>query len=211
MGRAGRGIDHAAVVLLNSTSDPAVWDYFATASIPDPDKVERLLAALPGPTDAAASVVALEAESGLRRTRVELMLKQLAADGVTERHTDGWRSTGTPWVYDAAHYDSVVAVRRRDADIMRDYARGRRSLMQLLQESLDDPTAAPCGRCSVCTGILADRLAALGGFGHYASRRPVPARHRSPDRTGARCGPAAPSGPRAAIPPGEACGGRPCP
>jgi ATP-dependent DNA helicase RecQ len=160
VGRAGRGIDHAAVVLLSSTADAGVWNYFATASIPDPAKVRQLLEALPGPDDAAASVVALEAESGLRRTRVELMLKQLAVDGVTERGGDGWRSTGVEWAYDAAHYDGIVAVRRREADIMRDYARGRRCLMQLLQESLDDPTAAPCGRCSVCAGVLPDGLPA---------------------------------------------------
>lgn len=43
---------------------------------------------------------------------------------------------------------------------MRDYARGRRCLMQLLQESLDDPTAAPCGRCSVCLGGLPEPLTA---------------------------------------------------
>lgn len=158
VGRAGRGIDHAAVVLLSSTADAGVWDYFATASIPDPDKMRRLLAVLPGPGDAARSVVALEAESGLRRTRVELMLKQLAVDGVTERDSDGWRATGAEWVFDAAHYEGVIAVRQREADIMRDYARGRRCLMQLLQESLDDPSAAACGRCSVCTGALPDGL-----------------------------------------------------
>jgi ATP-dependent DNA helicase RecQ len=32
--------------------------------------------------------------------------------------------------------------------------------MQLLQEALDDPSAAPCGRCSVCTGSLPDGLEA---------------------------------------------------
>lgn len=37
---------------------------------------------------------------------------------------------------------------------MRAYTRGERCLMQLLQESLDDPTAAPCGRCSVCRNTL---------------------------------------------------------
>jgi len=41
---------------------------------------------------------------------------------------------------------------------MRDYASGRRCLMQLLQESLDDPSAQPCGRCSVCTQALPDGL-----------------------------------------------------
>ncbi|HEX4905922.1 MAG TPA: hypothetical protein VFU93_10745, partial [Acidimicrobiales bacterium] len=62
------------------------------------------------------------------------------------------------WEYDAAHYDGVVAVRRREADIMRSYTRGERCLMELLQESLDDPHAESCGRCSVCRGGLPDAL-----------------------------------------------------
>ena len=37
---------------------------------------------------------------------------------------------------------------------MRAYTRGERCLMQLLQESLDDPSPEPCGRCSVCLGRL---------------------------------------------------------
>jgi ATP-dependent DNA helicase RecQ len=155
VGRAGRGIDHALVALLPSDADAGVWDYFATATIPDPDQVDRLLAGLAEfSPDQPASVAALEAETGLRRTRVELMLKQLAVDGAVERVEGGWVRTGVPWTYDAEHYDGIVAVRRREADIMRAYTRGERCLMQLLQESLDDPTAAPCGRCSVCTGAL---------------------------------------------------------
>jgi len=158
VGRAGRGIDHAVVVLLTSTADAGIWDYFATASIPEPVAMQRLLDVTPlGPAE-PASVPALEAESGLRRTKVELMLKQLAVDDVVERTETGWVRTGKPWRFDKEHYDAVVAVRQREADIMRDYSSGKRCLMQLLQESLDDPTAAPCGRCSVCTGALPDGL-----------------------------------------------------
>ena len=79
---------------------------------------------------------------------------------LVERDREGWRRTGVEWVHDAAHYDAVVALRRREAAIMREYIRGGRCLMQLLQEALDDPSAAPCGRCSVCTGALPDGLAA---------------------------------------------------
>ncbi|MGH1562072.1 RecQ family ATP-dependent DNA helicase [Mumia sp. DW29H23] len=160
VGRAGRAIDHAHAVLLPSGADDGVWDYFATATIPVPAQVERLLEAMADATvDAPATVVALEAETGLRRGRVELMLKQLAVDGVTERVERGWVRTGAAWSYDQEHYDGVVGVRRREADIMRAYTRGARCLMQLLQESLDDPQAAPCGRCSVCRGTLPDGLA----------------------------------------------------
>ncbi|MPZ94533.1 MAG: DEAD/DEAH box helicase [Propionibacteriales bacterium] len=155
VGRAGRGIDHATVVLLPSNADAGVWDYFATATIPDPDQVERLLAGLKGyGPDEPASVPALEAETGLRRGRVELMLKQLAVDGAVDRVDRGWVRTGTDWTFNSEHYDGIIATRRREADIMRAYTRGERCLMQLLQESLDDPSAQPCGRCSVCLGSL---------------------------------------------------------
>ncbi len=159
VGRAGRGIDHALVALLPSGADAGVWDYFATATIPDRVQVERLLAGLSAYADGrSATVPALEAETGLRRGRVELMLKQLAVDGVVERIEGGWRPTGASWTYDQEHYDGIIATRRREADIMRAYTRGQSCLMQLLQESLDDTSAQKCGRCSVCLGHLPQPL-----------------------------------------------------
>src|SRR6476660_1001830 len=159
VGRAGRGIDHAMVALLPSDADAGIWDYFATATIPDPDQLQRLLTGLEAYRDGTpATVPQLEAETGLRRGRVELMLKQLAVDGAVERVEQGWVRGGSAWTYDREHYDGIIATRRREADIMRDYTRGRRCLMQLLQESLDDASAAPCGRCSVCLGRLPDTL-----------------------------------------------------
>src|SRR3954470_2380177 len=158
VGRAGRAIEHAHAVLLPSDADAGVWDYFTTSTIPVPEQVQQVLAVLSGAGSEPMSVVALEAQSGVRRGRVELMLKQLAVDGVVDRVEGGWVATGVPWHYDAEHYDGVVAVRRREADIMRAYVRGERCLMELLQSSLDDPAAAPCGRCSVCRGALPEAL-----------------------------------------------------
>jgi ATP-dependent DNA helicase RecQ len=159
VGRAGRGIDHALVTLLPSDADAGVWDYFATATIPERGQVERLLAGLSSYAGGQpATVPALEAETGLRRGRVELLLKQLAVDGAVERVEGGWRPTGVEWVYDQGHYDGIIATRRREADIMRAYTLGESCLMHLLQESLDDPSAQKCGRCSVCLGHLPEPL-----------------------------------------------------
>lgn len=157
VGRAGRAIDRALVALLPSAGDDAVWDYFATATIPKEPQVRRLLEVLSAADD-AMSVPQLEAETGLRRTKADLLLKQLAVEGVTARAADGWRATGVAWEFDQAHYDGVLAVRRREADIMRRYIRGEQCLMQLLQQSLDDPEAQSCGRCSVCLGRLPEPL-----------------------------------------------------
>lgn len=158
VGRAGRGIDHALVVLLPSRGDENVWEHFATATLPDPAQVQAILGALEEGAPEPMSVVALEARTGVRRGRVELLTKQLAVDGCVERVEGGWVRTGRDWHYDADHYDGILAQRRREADIMRDYIAGRDCLMALLQRSLDDPAARPCGRCSVCLGHLPEGL-----------------------------------------------------
>jgi len=164
VGRAGRGIDHAVVVLLPAHGDEAVWEHFATSTLPDPRQVEAILATLREAAPEPLSVVALEARTGIRRGRVELLTKQLAVDGCVDRVDGGWVVTDVPWHYDAAHYDGVLAQRRHEAAIMRDYIAGTDCLMALLQRALDDPAARPCGRCSVCLGHLPDGL----------SKRPSP-------------------------------------
>ncbi|GAB77413.1 ATP-dependent DNA helicase RecQ [Austwickia chelonae] len=154
VGRAGRAIERATVVCLPSPQDQHVWDYFASASLPSPPEVERLLAVLPSGEDEPVSVPVLEAESGLRRSKVELLLKQLAVGEVTERTSGGWRATGRVWRDDPQRRAGILEVRRREADIMRSFVAGETCLMALLQEVLDDPSARPCGRCSTCTGRL---------------------------------------------------------
>ncbi|MGB3885644.1 RecQ family ATP-dependent DNA helicase [Gordonia sp. (in: high G+C Gram-positive bacteria)] len=158
VGRAGRALDEAVVMLLASTLDDAIWEHFATATIPDPDRMERLLEALRS-ADGPMTVPGLESATGIRRGRVELMCKQLAVDGAVERTSDGWLVTGKPWTYDAEHYEGVLAVRRREADIMRSFIRGEKCLMRLLTESLDDPRSEDCGQCSVCRGEITPGLA----------------------------------------------------
>ena len=151
VGRAGRALDDAVAVLLPAPADERLWDYFATAGIPEPDHVEMVLQAI---GDGATSVPAIETATRLRRGRIDALLKILAVDDVVVRGTDGWTATGTPWVHDAAKWDALRQVREAEADLMRRYAAGAGCLMQFLQMALDDPDPAPCGRCSVCTGDL---------------------------------------------------------
>jgi ATP-dependent DNA helicase RecQ len=167
VGRAGRALPpelaaHGAVgVLLPAAeSDPRIWEYFATATIPDPDAARKVLGLLAS-TD-TMSVPAIEAETGVRRGRLEALLKTLAVDGAVERVGNGWRSTGAEWAYDAEKYRRIVAARRAEADLMRTYASGTRCLMEVLTEALDDPAAGRCGRCSACTGELPAPGAAPG-------------------------------------------------
>ena len=151
VGRAGRAVAHAEGVLLPSDADERIWDYFATASIPDAATAAKVLGSL---KNQARSLLDIEAETGSRRGRLEALLKILAVEGVVDKEGAAWRATGVPYVHDSAKWSALAQVRQQEAGIMRQYAQGQGCLMAYLQTALDDPAPAPCGRCSVCTGAL---------------------------------------------------------
>lgn len=150
VGRAGRATDNADVLLLPGNEDRDIWQYFATASMPDQARAERILAALE--RDRPTSTPALEALVDIRRTPLELLLKVLDVDGAVRRVQGGWVSTGEPWTYDAERYSRIAAERVAEQQHMIDYETTTSCRMEFLQRTLDDETAAPCGRCDNCAG-----------------------------------------------------------
>ncbi|MFJ7078769.1 RecQ family ATP-dependent DNA helicase [Streptomyces sp. NPDC098781] len=151
VGRAGRGVEHAEVLLLPGQEDEAIWQYFASLAFPSEDLVRRTLDVLTR-SDRAMSLPALEPLVELRRSRLETMLKVLDVDGAVRRVKGGWVATGEPWVYEAERYDWVARQRRTEQQAMRDYASTAGCRMEFLQRQLDDEGAKPCGRCDNCAG-----------------------------------------------------------
>jgi ATP-dependent DNA helicase RecQ len=159
VGRAGRSLPTAVVALLPGAGDARLWEWFATASVPDPVEAAALLSAM-SDGSGPSGVVSLETSTGIRRSRVELLLKILAVDGAVDREVEGWILTGAPWAYDHVKYAALVSSRRHEGDLMRDYVQGARCLETVLRVCLDDTVEpdARCGRCSVCTGVLPSGL-----------------------------------------------------
>jgi len=155
VGRAGRAVDHADVILLPGTEDEAIWRYFATLAFPPPEQVERVLEVLAN-ASGPRSTPALEARVDLRRSRLELMLKVLDVDGAVRRVKGGWEATGQDWRYDAQRYERVAAARAGEARAMRAYATTDGCRLEFLRAQLDDPYAVPCGRCDRCAGPFVD-------------------------------------------------------
>ncbi|WP_280879728.1 RecQ family ATP-dependent DNA helicase [Streptomyces pseudovenezuelae] len=155
VGRAGRGVEHADVLLLPGKEDEAIWRYFADTAFPPETQVRQTLSAL---ADAGRplSVPSLEAQVDLRRTRLETMLKVLDVDGAVKRVKGGWISTGESWAYDAERYAWVARQRAAEQQAMRDYVSTDRCRMEFLRRQLDDEGAVPCGRCDNCAGVWAD-------------------------------------------------------
>jgi ATP-dependent DNA helicase RecQ len=154
VGRAGRAVEHAEVVLLPGREDVAIWRYFASLAFPPEEQVRSVLANLS--TDRPLSTPALEPLVDLRRARLELMLKVLDVDGAVRRTRGGWLATGEPWTYDTQRLRRVAEARAAEQQSMIEYAGTAGCRMEFLRRCLDDPEAKPCGRCDRCASPLFD-------------------------------------------------------
>ena len=152
VGRAGRAVQRAEVVLLPGTDDVDIWNYFGSLGFPAESDVRATLEELAS-AGRPLSLPALEPRVSLRRSRLEMMLKVLDVDGAVRRVTGGWTVTGDPWAYDADRYARVSAARDVEQQAMLEYIRTDQCRMSFLREQLDDPAPDPCGRCDNCGGL----------------------------------------------------------
>ncbi|HWT25085.1 MAG TPA: RecQ family ATP-dependent DNA helicase, partial [Solirubrobacteraceae bacterium] len=157
VGRAGRAVDRAEVVLLRGAEDRRIQDFFIEQAFPRRDVVERVLERLGDAGAGGASVQEVMAHVNLGRARIEALLKVLDVEGAVERAGSRWTiRAGEEWRYDGERYAAVTALRRREQVAMAAFGADGRCLMRALQEELDDPDPADCGRCAVCAGSRYD-------------------------------------------------------
>lgn len=161
VGRAGRGVARAEVVLLPGAEDRSIWEWFGAQGFPPEPDVREVLAGLDAARAGGNGVMStnvLETVTSLRRTRLESMLKVLDVDGAVRRVRGGWESTGESWVYDAERYQRVEAARLAEQDSMLRYERleAPQCRMAFLRAALDDPEMPEgwrCGKCDLCGGL----------------------------------------------------------
>jgi ATP-dependent DNA helicase RecQ len=154
VGRAGRALERAEVVLLRGHEDRRIQDFFIQQAFPPRELVGRVLEALDGE---GATARELMAHVNLGRGRVDALLKVLDVEGAVTRDGSRWSLVAdSGWSYDAERYARVTQLRRREQEAMAAFGADGRCLMRALQEELDDPEPRDCGRCAVCAGPRSD-------------------------------------------------------
>jgi ATP-dependent DNA helicase RecQ len=152
VGRAGRGVEHADVVLLRGGEDRRIQDFFIEQAFPARERIVTVLDELEAAGEQGRTTRELMAVVNLGMGRIEAMLKILDVEGAVRRDGTRWQSiAGADWTYDEQRYARVTALRREEQQAMAAFGADGHCLMRTLQEQLDDPDAQDCGRCSVCT------------------------------------------------------------
>jgi ATP-dependent DNA helicase RecQ len=150
IGRAGRAVDDARVVLLNGREDDEIQDYFIRTALPSLAQSEAVLKVIEDSD--GLTLPRIEDRVNISRGMLERTLKLLEVDEAVARQESRYIRTLNPWRPDPAHVERVTAQRYQELDRMQQYVTYPGCLFEFLARELDDPTAAPCGRCANCSG-----------------------------------------------------------
>ena len=150
VGRAGRAIENALGVLLSGREDDEIQNYFIESAFPPVHVMQRVVEELE--SSGGLTLRALAARVNIRQKVLEQALKLLQIDGAVARERGTYYRTPNAWHPDVTRIELVTEQRRTELAQMQEYVTHQGCLMEFLARALDDPTAAPCGRCANCTG-----------------------------------------------------------
>ncbi len=175
VGRAGRAVDHAHVVLLWSERDEDIWQYFLEHGLPVQWHAEQVVDYLADVADWVGQRD-IEEQVNIASARISGLLKVLDVEGAVDKQRSKYRRSLRPWSFDNARIERVRNARLQEHQAMRDYATTSGCRMAFLRKTLDDKNVDTCGRCDNCTGERYSRQTDPGLVGQaltFIRRRPI--------------------------------------
>jgi ATP-dependent DNA helicase RecQ len=150
VGRAGRAVDSAFGILLSGREDDDIQSYFIKTAFPPVQVMLDVLRIVE--QEGVRTLDEIGAQLNYTRGAMEKALRLLEVDGAIQHEKAGYSRTLNPWEPDLARYQQVTRHRLTELDEIRNYVDHPGCLMEFLARALDDPGAAPCGKCMNCKG-----------------------------------------------------------
>jgi ATP-dependent DNA helicase RecQ len=153
IGRAGRELEDAVVVLLVGREDDDIIDFFIRGAFPGAEVLTQVIEAIEE-SEQGLSLRELERNVNVARGKLEQALHLLDVGGAIYKDGPRYVRSAVPWEPDVDRMDRVTVERRREQRRMQDFVETDACLMEFLARELDDADAARCGRCANCAGPI---------------------------------------------------------
>ena len=152
IGRAGRGIDQAHIILMHGPEDEEIQQYFIKTAFPKPDHVQQAIDALADSNGLTRNQ--LMGKVNARLSTLEKILTHLEIEDIVEKQDRVYHLIDTQRVPDYARWEQVGQQRLDELADMQAYIRHQGCLMQFIAQALDDPRSPqPCGKCKNCRNV----------------------------------------------------------
>jgi ATP-dependent DNA helicase RecQ len=150
IGRAGRGIDRAHIILMHGAGDEDIQRYFIDTAFPNPGQVHEVIQALQQRVQGRTE---LQQRVNVRVSTLDKILTHLEVEQIIVKRDGDYALVKTDAMPDYARWSAVTQTRYDELRHMKAYLRERGCLMHFLAQALDDPHPVErCGRCKNCTG-----------------------------------------------------------
>lgn len=187
IGRAGRGIDRAYIVLMYGKEDEDIQRYFIESAFPTPQQVRDVTSALAEHGDLTRPQI--QKYVNVRFGVLEKILTHLEVEEIINRAEDAYHLLRPDAHPDYARWETVTEIRYQELAQMKEYIKAKTCLMHFMAQTLDDPYPVErCGRCKNCTGAKSKfdpdprAIARASQFLFDGNAIPVPPRKKWPHR-----------------------------
>ena len=150
IGRAGRGIDQAHIVLMYGPGDEDIQRYFIDTAFPTPAQMQDVIRIL---AKAPCSRSDLQQQVNVRISTLDKVLTHLEVENIVEKRDRLYVLLKAHTTPDYERWAAVTQTRNAELAHMKAYIQEKGCLMHFLAKALDDPAPPQrCGRCKNCTG-----------------------------------------------------------
>ncbi len=149
IGRAGRNIDEAHIILMHGPGDEDIQQHFIDTAFPKPKQIESAIHALQ--ERGALKQTELQRYVNANKSTLDKILTHLEVERIIQNTDEGYRLKNADARPDYDRWAQVTEQRKTELQQMRDYIKYPDCLMRFIAQALDDPTnVQPCGRCKNC-------------------------------------------------------------
>ncbi|MEO8606564.1 MAG: RecQ family ATP-dependent DNA helicase [Chloroflexota bacterium] len=150
IGRAGRGIDKAHIILMHGPGDEDIQHYFIDSAFPTPGQVRQVIDAL---RQQPKTSIELQRDVNARKSVLDKILTHLEVELIIGKPKRDYVLLKPNTQPGFSRWESVTKTRYAELRHMQDYVHEKGCLMHFIAAALDDPAPIErCGRCKNCTG-----------------------------------------------------------
>jgi len=149
IGRAGRSLDDAIVVLLTGREDDEIQEYFIEKAFPTTFEMHEVVEIIEH-SHAGLKKGDILSKANIGSGRLDKCLKKLIVDNIVSKSNGTYARTLNPWTKDEEKSKRITALRYKELQDMRDFTTTSQCYMNYIAKKLDDPYAAVCGKCANC-------------------------------------------------------------
>jgi ATP-dependent DNA helicase RecQ len=150
IGRAGRKLDCAYIILMSGYEDNDIQDYFIDTAFPYEFEARSVLKAIK--RNPASEFKTIASKINMSDSRVEKTVNFLVYEGYVNVRCKKYFRTDKRFVYRKNHYEEVKLIRKKERIEMYELFDTKECYNKFIINCLDDHSDVKCGKCSNCLG-----------------------------------------------------------